>query len=46
MFNLIDKSSMHEGNMFLRRRESNIYHTILVDTEPKILKPIVEVCYR
>ncbi|CAD8148839.1 unnamed protein product [Paramecium pentaurelia] len=42
MFNLIDKSSMHEGNMFLRRRESNIYHTILVDTEPKILKPIVE----
>lgn len=43
MFNLIDKSTIHDGNMFLRRREANIYHSILVDTESKILKPIVEV---
>lgn len=39
----MEKSTMHEGNMYLRRTDSSVYHSILVDTEPKILKPILEV---
>ena len=43
LFNVMDRSCIHEGNMYLRRTESCVYHTLLVDTESKILKPIQEV---
>ena len=42
MFSIIERSSMHDGNMYLTRNDQNIYHSIMVDTEPKILKPILE----
>jgi len=45
MFNLMEKSPMREGNMYLRRHDSSVYHSIMVDTESKILKPILEVIY-
>ena len=33
---------MSETNSYISRNDQNIYHSILVDTEPKILKPIID----
>jgi hypothetical protein len=32
-----------EVNSYLKRHDSNTFHSILVDTEPKILKPVFDV---
>lgn len=33
---------MGEGNTYLKRQESSVYHSILVDTEPKVLRGVLE----
>jgi len=38
----IDSSSSLYDDSYIKRSEQNILHSILIDTEPKIVKPIIE----
>lgn len=38
----IERSPMSEANTYMKRQDSGVYHSIMVDTEPKTLKPLLD----
>ncbi|KRX06580.1 Tubulin/FtsZ, GTPase domain [Pseudocohnilembus persalinus] len=42
LMDYLEQSSNQHENSYTQRNDHNIYHSIMIDTEPKILRPILE----